>query len=73
MSVIRADLSKCIGCKMCLTICPMDVFRFNEKENKSVIAFPESCQTCGQCYVNCPVRSLDMSWYEAASTVTSYR
>lgn len=73
MSVMRTDLSNCIGCRMCVTICPMDVFRFNEAAGKSVIAFPESCQSCGQCYINCPGRSLGMTWYEAGSPLTSYR
>ena len=44
MSVARYDLNKCIGCKSCVTVCPMDVFRFDEAAKKSVIAYPENCQ-----------------------------
>jgi NAD-dependent dihydropyrimidine dehydrogenase PreA subunit len=73
MSVIRHDLNKCIGCRTCLTICPMDVFRFNEKAQKSVIAYPDNCQSCGQCYVNCPVQSLAMSVYDMRHEITNYR
>ena len=73
MSVIRGDLNKCIGCRTCVTICPMDVFRFNEAALKSVIAYVEDCQTCGQCYVNCPGKSLAMSDYTASSALTNYR
>ena len=51
--VKRVDLNKCIGCKNCYTVCPMDVFRFDEEKRKSVIAYPESCQNCGQCVINC--------------------
>lgn len=58
MSVIRTDLSKCIGCQRCYKICPMDVFRFDYARRKSVIAYPENCQSCGQCYLNCPAHSL---------------
>ncbi len=73
MSVMRADLNKCIGCKRCMTICPMDVFRFNEAARKSVIAYVENCQSCGQCYVNCPGHALAMSDYEMSSALTNYR
>jgi NAD-dependent dihydropyrimidine dehydrogenase PreA subunit len=73
MSVIRYDLNKCIGCRTCITLCPMDVFRFNEKANKSVIAYPDNCQSCGQCFINCPGRSLSMSNYDMRYEITNYR
>lgn len=67
---------------MCVTVCPMDVFRFDETKKKSVIAYPENCQSCGQCYVNCMGRSLTivddmygyaMTAYRAASTTDMNR
>jgi|GEM_PF-1441236 len=61
MSVIRIDLDKCVGCRRCNEVCPMDVMYFDEAAHKSVIAYPENCQNCGQCYINCKGRSLGMS------------
>lgn len=61
MSVIRIDLNKCIGCENCVNICPMDVFYFLPEKHKSVLAYPENCQSCGQCFVNCKGRSLGMT------------
>lgn len=61
MSIERADLNLCTGCRMCIDICPMDVFRFNEEKLKSVIAYPENCSLCGQCLLNCHSKSLQMS------------
>lgn len=58
MSVQRYDLNKCIGCKMCEAACPMDVFHFDEAARRSVISYPENCQSCGQCFVNCMGYSL---------------
>ncbi|MGD9211766.1 MAG: ferredoxin family protein [Desulfobacteraceae bacterium] len=58
MSVQRYDLNACLGCKKCYYICPMDVFRFDKVKKKSVIAYPENCQSCGQCYLNCLGHSL---------------
>ena len=72
MTVKRNDLNLCIGCKTCANICPMDVMRFDASAMKSVIAYPENCQTCGQCYLNCPSHSLGidctMYAYSAVST-----
>lgn len=73
MSVVRYDLNKCIGCKHCVTVCPMDVFRFDEDANKSVIAYPENCQSCGQCYMGCMGSSLEMSYYQAYFTAAAAR
>jgi NAD-dependent dihydropyrimidine dehydrogenase PreA subunit len=71
MSVTRLDLDACVGCEACVGICPMDVFRFDEENRKSVIAYPENCQCCGQCYMYCTARSLtitnDMYGYATAS------
>ncbi len=79
MSVQRYNLNACIGCRSCYSVCPMDVFRFDGTKNKSVIAYPENCQSCGQCYLNCPGRSLiivnDMFGYAITShraTTTAY-
>lgn len=73
MSVQRYDLNKCIGCKMCETVCPMDVFRFDETAKKSVIAYPENCQSCGQCFVNCLGRSLTIVDDMYGYAMTTYR
>ena len=58
MSVMRNDLNLCIGCRTCVEICPMDVFYFDEEANKSVMLYRENCQSCGQCWLNCPSGSL---------------
>lgn len=73
MSVIRVDLNKCIGCKRCVDVCPLDVFYFDPEARKSVLAYPECCQNCGQCYVNCPTRSLGMSNETYGYPLTAYR
>lgn len=36
----------------------MDVFYYDPAERKSVILYPENCQSCGQCYLACPTNSL---------------
>jgi NAD-dependent dihydropyrimidine dehydrogenase PreA subunit len=61
MAIERYDLNKCIGCRLCINICPMDVYRFDETARKSVIAYPENCQGCGMCYYACLGGSLQLS------------
>lgn len=73
MSVVRIDLNKCIGCKMCVEVCPLDVFYFDPQARKSVIAYPENCQNCGQCYLYCPTRSIGISNESFGFPVTAYR
>lgn len=73
MSVARHDLSKCIGCETCVNTCPRDVFRFNDTMKKSVIAYPEECQTCGMCYLYCPTGSICMVQTPYMWPVTGYR
>lgn len=51
----------------------MDVFRFDEKTRKSVIAYPGECQVCGQCYVYCLGHSLALSGESYGYPVTSVR
>lgn len=71
--VVRIDLNSCIGCENCVNICPMDVFYFNHEAHKSVMAYPENCQSCGQCFLNCQGRSLGMSNESYAYPLTLVR
>ena len=73
MSVVRIDLNKCIGCENCVNICPLDVFYFNQESHKSVIAYTENCQSCGQCYLNCKGHSLGISNDLYAFPITAFR
>jgi hypothetical protein len=51
----------------------MDVFRFDDDANKSVIAYIDNCQSCGQCYVNCYGRSLIISNQASGYGITANR
>ena len=73
MAIERYDLDKCIGCRNCVNICPMDVFRFDEAEKKSIIAYPENCQNCGMCYWMCFGGSLQLSMHAHSITMLPSR
>ena len=55
---LSLDEGKCIGCGMCLEVCPHRVLRMNrthvEIENR------DACMECGACSRNCPVDAISV-------------
>ena len=45
--------TKCTGCGICVDVCPLDVFRMDEKGEKAIIKCPEDCMTCYTCELKC--------------------
>jgi adenylylsulfate reductase, subunit B len=50
----KIDDVMCNGCGLCVSRCPLDVFRIDEKSKKAVFMYPEDCTYCGACQVECP-------------------
>lgn len=46
----------CIGCGVCLIVCPHEVFTLNDK--KALIAEKDRCMECSACAVNCPTNAV---------------
>lgn len=53
-NVVTLNLTqeKCIGCEMCLEVCPHGVFSL--KDHTAVLSDKDSCIECGACKKNCP-------------------
>ena len=49
------DESKCIGCELCVEICPINAFIV--KNNKAVVN-PDNCLECCACEFGCPVEAI---------------
>jgi len=49
---------KCIGCKLCKTVCPHRVFEIID--GKANIINKEKCMECGACKSNCPVNAIEV-------------
>ena len=47
---------KCIGCGMCLNVCPHAVFTMNSKFAR--IENRDACMECGACAKNCPADAI---------------
>lgn len=54
------DKEKCIGCKLCLQVCPSEAIEFKPEEKKIRILLAR-CTFCSQCNDICPVSCLSMS------------
>lgn len=54
---ITYDREKCIGCQLCVRVCPASVIRFLEEEKK-IRMYVARCTFCAQCVDACPVGAL---------------
>jgi NAD-dependent dihydropyrimidine dehydrogenase PreA subunit len=53
---LELDASRCIGCSMCLVVCPHGVFRM--EDGQAAIGDRDACMECGACARNCPAEAL---------------
>jgi formate hydrogenlyase subunit 6/NADH:ubiquinone oxidoreductase subunit I len=54
------EKEKCIGCTLCLKVCPSEAIIFKDEEKKIRI-YLARCTFCAQCTDVCPVNCLHMS------------
>jgi len=55
-----ADMTKCIGCKICERDCPADAIKQAKVGEKKfrVDIYMDRCISCGQCVESCPTKTL---------------
>jgi len=54
------DMECCIGCKLCVRVCPSEALVFKEEKNK-VKHYVSRCTFCGQCVNICPQSCFEFS------------
>jgi NAD-dependent dihydropyrimidine dehydrogenase PreA subunit len=56
VTTLRISEEKCIGCGMCVTVCPHEVLTL--PNGKAQIGNRDACMECGACAQNCPVNAI---------------
>lgn len=53
------DEEKCIGCGICIDVCPHEVFE--QVDSRTVtVKDKDRCMECGACALNCPVDAVEV-------------
>ncbi len=63
--------NKCVGCRLCVTVCPAGVFEYIPEARK-VTLWLGRCVFCKQCVDVCPVNALEMSGEFLLATYDKY-
>jgi len=53
---LQLDEDKCVGCGMCLAVCPHAVYSMNN--GKARVENRDACMECGACAQNCPAEAV---------------
>lgn len=60
-NTLRYTAERCIGCDMCLMVCPHGVFALDPASRTGRIVRlvrPQACMECGACQRNCPAGAI---------------
>ncbi len=57
---LKYDVDCCIGCKLCLKVCPSEALAFKPEEKK-VKHYVARCTFCGQCANICPKSCFELT------------
>lgn len=58
INTLSYDVERCIGCGMCVIVCPHGVFAQNGRVVQ--VVRPEACIECGACERNCPSMAISV-------------
>jgi NAD-dependent dihydropyrimidine dehydrogenase PreA subunit len=56
LNTLQYDAELCVGCEMCVAVCPHGVFTMNGRAARLVE--PDACMECGACELNCPAGAI---------------
>ena len=72
MGIRKIDMKLCIGCNVCVDVCPLDVIRMEPATNKAYIKYLRDCQSCFLCEVECPEDAIEVVAIHERRMVTAW-
>ncbi len=72
MGIRKIDLKLCIGCNVCVDVCPLDVIRMEPATNKAYIKYLRDCQSCFLCEVECPEDAIEVVAVHERRMITAW-
>ena len=73
MAIHKIDHQLCTGCRICVSACPVDVIRMDEKARKAVIQYPEDCMVCEWCAKDCPEGAITVTLEKCLPIIGSWQ
>ena len=59
--VLAFDKEKCVGCNLCVDVCPLDVMIPNpEPGEEPIVLYADECWFCGGCVQECPHKAITL-------------
>lgn len=62
---VSIDTEKCVNCKKCVSVCPVNIFACSNGIVK-MARDKKECILCAECYHNCPADAINHPYIEAA-------
>jgi NAD-dependent dihydropyrimidine dehydrogenase PreA subunit len=59
VATLAYDAEKCVGCGLCVTVCPHRIFSLDSR--KAILTDREACMECGACTLNCPTAAVTVT------------
>ena len=63
MAKLAIDSTGCRGCSLCVDVCPVEVFAFDQQRQLARVETPENCISCLSCAYLCPSQCLTVEDY----------
>ena len=72
MGIRKIDMKLCIGCNVCVDVCPLDVIRLDSVSQKAYIKYLRDCQSCFLWEVECPEDAIEVVAVHERRMVTAW-